>query len=186
MEEHSPWKNVTRDLLILLISIVLTVVISDTDAFHSFLSSLLIIPRIGAFVSGFFFTSVFTIAPAALILANIAPALGLVETAIIGGIGAMISDTIIFFLFREKLMRDIDAVIAHKARTNPLSVFRFEFLKWLNPILGALVIISPLPDEIGLILLGFSNIKIRKLMILLFFLNVIGILLIGEIATVFQ
>ena len=53
--------------------------------------------------------------------------------------------------------------------------FHFGFLKWLSPIIGALIIASPLPDEFGIAFLGMSKVKTAVLMPISFFMNLIGI-----------
>jgi hypothetical protein len=50
------------------------------------------------------------------------------------------------------------------------------------PFLGALIIASPLPDELGLVFLGISKLKTRYFLPLSFVLNFFGILIIGLIA----
>lgn len=186
MNLESPWKNVRRDICILTICLGLTFLFSRTEVFQNLLEIALTMPYLGIFVSGFFFTSVFTIAPAGLLLAKLSLFSGPLTASLIGAAGAVVSDTIIFLFFQKKLKKDIDKAIQSITRRNPLSVFHFEFIKWLNPLLGALVIISPLPDEIGLVLLGFSTITLKKLIFTLFILNTIGIYFLAEIALVIQ
>ena len=46
------------------------------------------------------------------------------------------------------------------------------------PFLGAIIIASPLPDELGLVMLGDSKLKYREIAIISYVLNTAGILLI--------
>jgi hypothetical protein len=47
------------------------------------------------------------------------------------------------------------------------------------PVVGAVIIASPLPDELGLALLGFSRIDRRYFFAISYTMNFIGIVLIG-------
>ena len=51
-------------------------------------------------------------------------------------------------------------------------------IEFLVPLLGALIIASPFPDEIGLLMFGVSKLKYRELLVITYLLNTAGILLI--------
>ena len=57
-----------------------------------------------------------------------------------------------------------------------------RIFRWLIAFLGALIIASPLPDELGLTMMGFSKIKTSLFIPISFLLNSLGILIIGLIA----
>ncbi len=61
-------------------------------------------------------------------------------------------------------------------------IFHLRFFRWLTFLIGGLIIASPLPDELGLTLLGFSKAKTSLFLILSFTFNFIGIILIGLVA----
>jgi uncharacterized membrane protein YdjX (TVP38/TMEM64 family) len=52
------------------------------------------------------------------------------------------------------------------------------------PIIGALIIISPFPDEIGIGLMGLSKIKKWQFMLISFALNSLGIFIIVALANI--
>ena len=64
-------------------------------------------------------------------------------------------------------------------------MFRFKHFRWLTLLAGALLIASPLPDELGIALLGFSKVSTRYFAILSFVFNFLGILGIGFTAHMF-
>ena len=51
-------------------------------------------------------------------------------------------------------------------------------LGFMVPLAGAIIVASPLPDELGLIMLGVSKLKYREIAVLTYILNTAGILLI--------
>lgn len=62
------------------------------------------------------------------------------------------------------------------------AVFRLRFFRWLTWLLGGLIIASPLPDELGIGLLGFSKMKLAAFIPLSLIFNSLGILVIGLVA----
>ncbi|MCC7436766.1 hypothetical protein IT402_02755, partial [Candidatus Nomurabacteria bacterium] len=56
------------------------------------------------------------------------------------------------------------------------------YFAWLAPVIGAIIIASPLPDEIGVGLIGISKMKNWQFLVLSFVLNSLGILLIVTLA----
>jgi hypothetical protein len=51
--------------------------------------------------------------------------------------------------------------------------------RWLTFFAGGLVIASPLPDELGISLLGLSRVRIRWFVVVSYAFNFLGILLIA-------
>ncbi|MDP3800322.1 MAG: hypothetical protein Q8Q90_02755, partial [bacterium] len=60
-----------------------------------------------------------------------------------------------------------------------IKFFRKSFLRWFTPFLGALIIASPFPDELGLVLMGLSKTNTKVFIPVSFGLNFIGILIMG-------
>jgi hypothetical protein len=49
------------------------------------------------------------------------------------------------------------------------------YFGWLAPVVGALVIASPLPDELGITLLGIARLRNWQFVVLSFIFNFAGI-----------
>jgi len=176
---HPHLKNhILQDLLILTASIVFTIFFVKEGFAKEIFAVLHNAPTIASFLAGLFFTSVITIAPAAVAISEIAISRPVLEVAFFGAFGAGIGDLIIFYFVQKRLKNDIDDLISESLRKNILSVFRFEFLRWLNPVLGILLIVSPLPDELGIALLAFSKVKPSMLFGLAFFFHFIGMIIV--------
>ncbi len=176
---HSHLKNhIIQDLLILFVSIVLTVFLVKSGLAKEIFSTLHKAPAIASLIAGFFFSSVITVAPAAVAISEIAISRPVLEVAFFGALGAAVADLIIFTFVQKRVKKDIDDLISESLRKNVLSIFRLEFLRWLNPVLGMLLIVSPLPDEIGIALLAFSKVKPATLFGFAFFFHFIGMIII--------
>ena len=163
------------DVVIIAIGIALTIILSKTGVIDSFIYAFRNYSIFASFLAGIFFTSTFTIAPASVALVRIAEYAPLPSVALWGALGAMFGDLILFFFIRDRFSKDLMQVLNRSTARHILHSFHFGFLKWLSPLLGALIIASPLPDELGLTLLGMSKVKVYVLMPVSFIMNAIGI-----------
>ena len=61
-----------------------------------------------------------------------------------------------------------------------------KYFSWTLPVLGAVIIASPLPDEMGVGLMGISKLKTSQFILLSFVLNSIGIFIIVSAGAFFK
>ena len=175
--------DIGRDAAIVALSVAVAVLLVRTDALSSVLASSREFGLLGSFVVGMFFTSIFTVAPATVTLAEIAQAGAVLSTAIAGGLGAVVGDLIIFRFVRDRLSEHLAEVLKRSEGMQRLkALFRYRIFRWLTILAGGLIIASPLPDELGIGLLGFSKVKTALFIPLSFVLNSIGIYVIGVVA----
>ena len=175
--------NVTRDFGIIVLSIFVAILLIQTGATEEVLKRTQRMWFLNSFIAGMFFTSIFTTAPAVVALGEIAqssPSLFL--SVIFGGLGALCGDLIIFRFMRDRLGEDIMRVVKHSGNGRLRHIIRLKFFKWLTFFLGALVIASPLPDELGLAMMGFSKTKTSLFIPVSFVFNSLGILVISLVA----
>lgn len=176
------YRNIRRDFLLLGLSIIFTIFLARFGVIESILSISAGWAIVTSFVVGVFWTSVFTISPASMAIAHLSRSVDVVTIASWGAFGAMLGDLVIFSFIRDIFSEDIKGAIKASRFKRVLSHTHFSFLRWFGPLIGALVIISPLPDEIGLGLMGVSKMKTRYLIPATLVLNFIGIFLIAAIA----
>lgn len=137
---------------------------------------------LGAFVTGLFFVSTFTVAPAAVVLFHLASQLHAIEIALLAGAGAMVGDYFIFQFIRDHVFAEL-LPLARKLQTPGMKLlFKSPYFAWILPVVGAFVIASPLPDEVGVSMMGLSKVKQWQFFILAFALNAVGIFLVVSAA----
>ena len=134
---------------------------------------------VASFVAGMFFTSVVTTAPAIAVLGELALEGNLLLVALAGGAGAVIGDYIIFAFVRDRVGDDIAYLLARTGTPRFFKLFHRRTFRWMLPFIGGLIIASPLPDELGLALLGIAKMRTSRFVLLSFTFNATGILLIG-------
>jgi len=170
------------DAVLLAASVVLAVAIVQTDAVGELLLWVGEGFVLASFIAGLFFTSVFTAAPAIVVLGELSVEGNILIVALIGALGSVIGDLLLFTFVRRRVSADATFLLNGPRLHRVARVFRRRHFRRVLPILGALIIASPLPDELGLTLLGISSIKMRSFLLLSYVMNAAGILIIGLIA----
>lgn len=145
---------------------------------HNLIAVVLPFRFIAEIVAGIFYTSFLTAPVSIAMLVVLAQDNSPILTALLAGFGAVLGDFLIVKFFREKVSADLNE-ISKRLPVQAISGFLRRFrLDFLVPLLGAIIIASPLPDELGLIMLGVSKLKYREIALISFVLNTAGILLI--------
>lgn len=130
---------------------------------------------LAVFVAGFFFTSVFTTIPAIALLAHFGSAHDPLIVAFVGASGSLLGDALVFRFFNKEMMPDMRAVIAHSPFKKLKHALNNRAFRFFITSLGAMVIASPLPDEIGLALMGISRVSLPVFIALSYTFNMVGI-----------
>lgn len=176
-------RALVRDMVMIAVGIVIAVILSKVGFIDFIVFSLRDYYILASFVAGIFFTSAFTLAPSSIALVHIAEQAPMPSVAIWGGLGAMFGDLLLFLYIRDRFADDLMNAMKPSTVKYILRSLHFGFLKWLSPILGAVIIASPLPDEFGVTLMGVSKIKVAVLMPVAFIGNVLGIYLLIQFAS---
>jgi hypothetical protein len=130
-------------------------------------------------VAGLFFTSLITTAPAIAVLGELSLEANLLLVALVGALGAVAGDYLIFIFVRDRVSQDAAYLLRGPRFRRMFHIFRQPHFRRVLPVVGAVIIASPLPDELGLALLGFSRIDRRYFFAISYTMNFIGIVLIG-------
>lgn len=175
---------ILKDVFIIGLSIFLAVFLANTNLLVNILTSTKELELLGSLVAGMFFTSIFTTAPAIATLGEIAQNGSVLTTAILGGLGAVLGDLIIFRFIRDRLSEHLLELVKHQGFTKRTkAIFRLKIFRWFTFLLGGLILASPFPDEIAVSMFGFLHIKTSWFIPISFIFNFAGILLIGLVAS---
>jgi len=174
---HLHWRY--KNLTLALISVLMAVSVSKIEAVHQFLAGLGNFGYVSAFIAGGLFVSTFTVAAGAIILFFLAETFTPWEIGLIAGMGAVAGDLTIFKFVKNGLAGEIKDIYNYiDGRHHLRKLFHSKYFSWTLPVVGALVIASPLPDELGVTLMGISRLNTIQFLITSFFLNFAGIFLI--------
>lgn len=171
------WKY--KNLTFLILSLIVAFFVLRDESIHRSLLQLGGLGYIGAFFAGILFVSTFTVATGAIILLILAESLSPIEIGLIAGFGAVVGDYLIFRFIKDDLSKEIKLLYGLVDKDHHFSkVLNSKYFSWTFPVIGAVVIMSPLPDEIGISLMGISKLKTYQFLLISFFLNAVGIFLV--------
>lgn len=173
-----------RDIVIIILSIIAGILMSYFG-FVDWILGVFHYPIIASFIAGIFFTSLLTISPASIVIADLGTRGAPLEIAFFGALGAVVGDMILFFFIKDKVSLEIAELLKNKIEHYHLDRMHSKYARWVLPALGAFIIASPLPDELGIMLMGAAKMKTRNLIPVSFVMNFIGVLLVlamGSIA----
>jgi len=178
--------HILTDIGLIALSILVAIVLAKTHVLTQILTSSAGLELFGTFIAGMFFTSIFTTAPAMATLGEIALTQSVYVTALVGAIGSVLGDLLIFKFVRDRVAADIlELLREEKVLHRVKKMFKFKHFRWFTLLAGVFLIASPLPDELGIALLGFSKLSTRYFAILSFVFNFLGILGLGLTARMF-
>lgn len=180
---NRPYKNTSFLIASLLVFFFF---VKDSVFIENIIDRLGTIGYLGAFIAGIFFVSIFTVAPAAVVLFELASDMNPILIAIAAGAGAMLGDYLIFRYFKDKVFEEVMPIFKKMGGVSLVKkIFLTPYFSFLLPLLGAIMVASPMPDEVGLAVMGASKIKPIPFFILTFILNACGILLTVVLASLF-
>lgn len=178
MNHWPQWKY--KNISLIFLGVLIAFTLSRVSVFHEFLINLGEFGYISAFIAGALFVSTLTVATGALILFTLAESMPPLAIALIAGLGAATGDLLIFRLVKNHIVKEFGEF----CRDNHLNSKYFsklmhtKYFNWMLPVIGALIIASPFPDEVGISLMGISSMKTFNFVIISFLLNSIGIFLV--------
>ena len=172
-----------KNTFILLLSLVSLYFLADFPWFKDIVSRIGNAGFVGAFLAGILFVSIFTVAPAALVIYDLADKINPYEVAVFAALGAVIGDYLILRFLKDRVFGELTPLLTKTKGIQKVGqLFHTPYFSWLIPIFGAVLIASPMPDEIGIGFLGLSKIKNWQFILLTFLLNAVGIFIIVTLA----
>lgn len=165
-----------RNTTLLIVSLIVLCVVADTDVAHALIREIGRYGYLGALVTGVFFVSTFTVAPASVVLFHLSQDFNPGAIAVCAGLGAVIGDLLIFRFLKDDVFEELKPLFHRYGGHQLATLLKTPYFAWLAPVVGAIIIASPFPDEIGIALMGLSRIKIWQFVALSFALNTLGIL----------
>lgn len=169
------WKY--TNIALLGVSFVVAYVLSQSPQFHDAIVGLGSWGYLGAFVGGMLFVSTFTVAPGTVILLVLTKTMSPITLGLVAGLGAVVSNLFMFRFIHHEMSTELRPIFKRFRGSHLAHLLHTRYFHWTLPVLGALIIASPFPDELGVGLLGISDIAVYEFVLLSFFLNSLGIFL---------
>ncbi|MBI2040079.1 hypothetical protein HYT18_03325 [Candidatus Microgenomates bacterium] len=166
------------------ISILLAIILLENQTFKDWLLNLGTLEYIGALIAGMLFVSSFTAAISIVVIAIMTENINPMALGLIGGVGAVMGDYLVFKLVRSHLQEELAMLFGREETSHIKTLLRSKYIAWTLPIIGVFIIASPLPDELGVSLLGISKMSEARFILISYLSNSVGILMIASVAKV--
>jgi hypothetical protein len=132
----------------------------------------------GTFFAGMMFSYGFTTPFAVALFLILGQQQNLLLAGLIGGLGALLSDLIIFKFIRHTFDNEIKLLAHEKLILYVEHKLPRVVRHYIVPIIGGFIIASPLPDELGVAILASSlHLSTKKFIVLSYLFNTIGIII---------
>ena len=133
----------------------------------------------GAFIAGLLYTYGFTTAFAIALFLVIGQDSNILITGLVGGFGALLSDLLIFRFIRKSFSDEIVSLSHERIIMKIDSIFPKRLKRYLVPVLGGMVLASPLPDELAVAILATLKRMTTSMFIIISYISkTMGILII--------
>lgn len=166
-----------KGLTLIFISILLTIFLSENDSLNRTILSVSTTPIIGSFIAGILYVSASTAPFGVFLLLGLSKTLPTIEIAIIAGLGGAVADFVLFRFFKGDLISELTPIYNKLGGRHITRLMYHKYFRWSLPILGAIIIASPFPDELGISLMGLSKIKNYQFILLSLVLDITGVFL---------
>lgn len=179
----SVWQMIDyKKIAPLLLGIAVAGILSQIETVEVWLLQLDKLSFGGALLAGFIYTFSFTAALGVLVMVNLSITLPPLLIALIAALGTALGDYIIFSLVKRGVVEQIKYDYQQIKEEIIIKLHPHRYVRWLLVAIGLIIIASPIPDEIGVGLLGLARIKNSYFIGLTYILNFIGIYLLLSLA----
>lgn len=166
------------------VSVLAAIIIAQNQTFKDWLLHLGSLEYIGALIAGALFVSSFSVAISTVVIAIMTENIHPMALALIGGVGAVMGDYLVFRLVKTYLKKELEMLFGKEETAYVKSVLRSKYIAWMLPVIGVFIIASPLPDELGVSLLGISKMSEGRFILISYLSNALGILMVASVAKV--
>lgn len=171
-------------LTAVLISVLIAIILGQNEAFKDWLLGLGSFEYIGALLAGMLFVSSFTVPISIVVIGIMTQNIHPMALGLIGGVGAVMGDYLVFRVVRSNIQQELAMLFGKEATSHLKALLHSKYIAWTLPIIGVFIIASPLPDELGVSLLGLSKMSEARFILISYISNAVGILMIASVIKV--
>jgi len=125
-------------------------------------------------IAGALSVSFFTTVPALVLIFDLAQKFDALTLALLVALGSVLGDWLILKFYEERIFTELGPMIEKLKLKRLKASLEQPSTRWILVVIGAFIISSPLPDEVGLALMGISRSNRWAVLGVCFVLNLIG------------
>lgn len=171
-----------KNLIALLLGLFVGIFLYHYKPFHDFLTNLGGFGYLSAFLAGILYDSTVTVATGVSMMLILGESLNRWQVALIAGFGAVIGDLIVYKFVKDNVMEElaplfetVEEDIGRKRIRAVKHLLHTKYFHWMLPLVGAILIGSPFPNELAWGVMGATKMKNYQVVLLSFVVNFTGI-----------
>lgn len=157
-----------------ILSLTLFILLVDSALIAAIFALIENLGFIGGIIAGMLSISFVTAAPAVVLLVDLAGKVEPHVLALMWATGSTLGDWITVRFYQEGVFHELKPLFRKLHLKSLVRVMKSRFTSWILFLVGAVIIATPLPDEVGLGLMGLSRIKRPYMVFMCFLLNLVG------------
>ena len=177
-----PHHHKNTNLLLFILGVLLAFLLTRSSLATEVLTHLGELKYAGAFLGGLLFISTFTLPLGVMVLLTLTQTLPATALVLVAGLGAVTGDLAAFQLIKAKIRNDVDIIYREietlVGKNHVKKIIHTKYFAWTLPVVGAFIMATPLPDELGVSLMGLSDMSARKFAVISWLSHTIGIAII--------
>lgn len=126
--------------------------------------------------AGILFVTTFTAPVGGLMLAILARQTPIWQLILLSGTSAVLADLTILHALNIELLEEIEDIFNEFHGKKLIHIFQSKMFRWTLPLLVILIIVTPVPDDLAIGLLGMSRVSTHKFVLSSYLLNSLGII----------
>jgi len=175
---HWRYKNLT----LLSFGLFAGIFLYNSDVFRQIILSLGGLSYLGIFIAGILYDSTFTVSTSLVSLLIFAERFPIIPLVLIATAGAVLGDYIVFKYVKNGLVQElaplannIEDKIGRRRISYVKHLFHSKYFHWMLPVVAAIMVGSPFPNELALGILGVSGVQTRTILFISSTFNFLGI-----------
>lgn len=168
------FKHLIIDISIIGIVIFFSVVLVSTDLEKQILNNFKGNEFIAYLIGGIFSVNFITAVPAYTFFHKIVTPDNFALVLLGLALGSVIGDILIFNFIKFRIVENLVRIFKTNPQVSRVIKTRKQYLRLILVFIGGLIIMSPFPDELALLIMGFSRIKNLYFIPISFILNLLG------------
>jgi hypothetical protein len=168
------FKHLLIDIFIIFIVIFLSSVLVSTDLEQKILSNFKGNEFLAYLIGGIFSVNFITAVPAYTFFHKIVTPDNFALVLFGLALGSVLGDVVIFNFIKFRIVENFIRIFKNNPKVSKVIKTRKQYLRLILVFIGGLIIMSPFPDEIALLIMGFSRIKNLYFIPISFILNLLG------------
>ncbi|MFA5857393.1 MAG: hypothetical protein WC867_08585 [Candidatus Pacearchaeota archaeon] len=165
--------------IILLLILIITIYFAYSGIFEFIVKKMGKYGLLGVYINGIIWGYSFASVPATAMFIYFTKLYNPWIVAIIGALGVVTENTLVFILFKKEISEKTKKKVDHFVYTK----LKLKGKNWLIILAALIVMVTPIPNEVGIYLLTIARLDERIFMIISFLSSFMGIMIIAGIGS---